>query len=347
MKAVILVGGEGTRLRPLTYSTVKAMMPVLNKPFIWHFIHHLQSHDINNIILAMGYRPDSLRNYFDKEKPDAAITFSIEPDKMGTAGALKFAQPYIDMERNETIFVFNGDVFSDMNLTEMLEFHNKNKALVTIALTRVEDPSQFGVVELTPQKRIIRFIEKPKREDAPTNLINAGAYIINSEILNLIPANKHFMFERDVFPQLVAEGKPVFGYVSDSYWIDMGTPEKYLSLNNDILTGKFKMKGFIPDSQYLDPSTKVDSSAQLTGAIIIDKNCIIGKGVQLKGPLSIGASCQINENSVLEKSILWNDIKVGNNSVISESIIASDNIIMPGSAIKKHTMGVPSSSNPL
>jgi mannose-1-phosphate guanylyltransferase len=342
MKAVILVGGEGTRLRPLTYSTVKAMMPVINRPFIRHFIRHLHAHQIDTVILAMGYKPDSLCDYFNKEKPEVALIFSIEQDKRGTAGAVKHAQQYID--KNETFFVFNGDVLSDIDLTEMLRFHNRNKAAVTIALTRVEDPSQFGVVELAPSGRILRFMEKPNREEAPSNLINAGAYIINAEILDMIPENRHIMFERDVFPGLLEKGLPVYGFVSDSYWIDMGTPEKYLSLNNDILTGKFKMKGYVPDSQVIDSSAVIDPSTQLTGAIIIGKNCRVGKGVTLKGPVTIGIDCRIGENCVIEKSIIWDNVSIGNDSVITASIIASNNSIPLNSHIINHAIGIPPES---
>ncbi|MBM3183647.1 MAG: NDP-sugar synthase, partial [Chloroflexi bacterium] len=235
MKAIILVGGEGTRLRPLTYSTVKAMVPVLNKPFIEHVIRYLNKHDIHDIVLAMGYKPDSIMGYFgDAHGLGARLVYSMEESPLGTAGAVKNAEKHID----DTFFVLNGDIFTDIDLTDMLKFHRQKKSKLTIALTPVDDPTHFGVVETDADHRIIRFVEKPSKEEVTTNRINAGVYILEPEILQRIPQATFCMFERQVFPALVAEDEPAFGYHTDAYWIDTGTPAKYLQLTRDLMYGK-------------------------------------------------------------------------------------------------------------
>ncbi len=240
-QAVILIGGEGTRLRPLTYTTVKAMVPVLNRPYIEYLIEHLNNHNIKEIILAMGYKPDSMKEYFKNKAATAQkLIYSLEQIPLGTAGAVKNAAHYIN--KNKPFFVINGDIFADLNFTNMLRFHKKKKAKVTIALTPVEDPTRFGVVEIDCDQRIHRFIEKPKREEAPSNLINAGTYILEPEILERIPRDRKFMFEHDVFPQLISDNKPVYGYSTNTYWIDIGTPENYLKLNFDLLRGAWQRR---------------------------------------------------------------------------------------------------------
>jgi mannose-1-phosphate guanylyltransferase len=326
MKVIILVGGEGTRLRPLTYSTPKAMMPVLNIPFIHHVINHLNRHDINHIILSMGYKPDAIKKYFDVSSGTTSrIIYNIEDKPLGTAGAVKYAQKYLD--KQEQFFVMNGDVFTDMDLTGMLNFHRSKKAAATIALTAVADPTQFGVVEIDSQYRIKRFVEKPKREEAPSNLINAGFYILEPKILKNIPEDKFTMFERDVFPQLIAAGEPVYGYVTDSYWIDMGTPHKYLRLSCDLLQGKCTSIKPHDEDIIISKNSIIDVESELQGPLLIDANCRIGKGVILKGPTVIGMNCEIAEDSKIEGSILWSSVSIGRNVKMKNCIIASNNFI--------------------
>jgi mannose-1-phosphate guanylyltransferase len=318
MKAVILVGGEGTRLRPLTNNTVKAMVPVLNRPFIWYVIEHLKEHYVDTIVLAMGYKPDSVRNYFNINSiPGIKLVYSEEPEPLGTAGAVKYAEQYID--NNEPFFVLNGDIFTDMNLTEMLQVHRKHHAKITISLTPVEDPTRFGVVETDSQQRVKRFVEKPSRDQITTNLINAGVYILEHDVLERIPYGIKSMFERDTFPQLIEEGKPVYGYPTYTYWMDMGTPDKYIQLNFDLLNGKSPVSGLHPDN--------IPSDAKQVGPVSIDSGCKIGKNITLNGPLVIGPDCIIGDNAAVEKSIIWHNVKIGNHSVIKNSIVLNDTII--------------------
>ena len=338
MKAIILVGGEGTRLRPLTYLTVKAMVPVLNKPFIQHTINYLKSHDINEIILAMGYKPDSIKNYFGESgNTDTTLKYSIEQFPLGTAGAVKNAENLID--NDDAFFVFNGDIFTNLDLTDMLHFHKKNSAKVTIALTPIDDPSQFGVVEINEKKQVTQFVEKPKKQNATTNLINAGTYILEPEILKYIPKDNHFMFEHNVFPQLIADDQPVYGYYSSAYWIDMGNPEKYMQLNQDLLMGKCDLIKFQPEDVCIDQQSSIHPQAVLEGPILIDKGCIIEANVKLQGPLIIGSNCIIRDSAFIKSSILWQNIQIGEKAIIKDSIITSENHIENNECIENSVVG--------
>ncbi len=323
MKAVVLVGGEGTRLRPLTYNTVKAMVPVLNRPFIQYVIRHLNDHNVNEVILAMGHKPDSIKDYFDHAgKLDARLIYSVEQVPLGTAGAVKNADQYIG--KDEAFLVINGDIFTDIDLSQMLKFHREKRAKVTIALTPVDDPTQFGVVEMDSQQRVTRFVEKPSREEVTSNLINAGVYILEHQILERIPQGKRFMFEHDVFPKLITEGEPVYGYPTNAYWIDMGTPEKYLRLNHDLLQGKSRLINSQAENVSIGKQSSVHPQAKLTGPIIIDQGCTISKGVQLKGPSVIGSESSIGDDAVIENSILWPKVRVGEGAIIKNCIITND-----------------------
>lgn len=331
MKAIILVGGEGTRLRPLTHSTVKAMVPILNKPFIEYVIRHLSNHNIDEVTLALGYKPDCITDYFgDASQLGAKLNYSVETVPLGTAGAVKNAEQYID----GTFCVMNGDIFTDFDLSAMLDFHKKMGAKVTIALTPVDDPTRFGVVEIDNQQRVTRFVEKPGWDQVTSNLINAGIYILDAEILKRIPQGRHFMFEHDVFPELLADWEPVFGYASDTYWIDTGTPEKYLQLSRDLLSGKSSQVAFQAEDVYIDKQSSVDAEARLIGPILVDIDCTIGRGVQLKGPVVIGPGCRIHDGATIENSILWQNVSIGEKAVVRDCIVASNNCIEGNACIE-------------
>lgn len=331
MKAVILVGGEGTRLRPLTYTTVKAMVPVLNKPFIEYVIRYLRNHNIKEIILALGYKPDCITKYFgDASQLGTKLIYSVETEPLGTAGAVKNAEQYLD----DTFFIMNGDIFTDIDLTEMLRFHKDKGARATIASTPVDDPSRFGVVETDSSRRVTRFVEKPKREQVTSNMINAGIYIVENQIMKRIPKGKRCMFESEVFPSLLAEGEPVFSYATDAYWIDTGTPEQYLQLNSDLMAGKSTQVAFTPDEVRIDKEAYIHPQTRLTGPILIDSHCIIDKGVQLKGPVAIGTGCTIKDDAIIENSILWQNVTIGEKATLKDCIVASNSCIDDNACIE-------------
>jgi mannose-1-phosphate guanylyltransferase len=317
MKAVLLVGGEGTRLRPLTNKTPKAMVPILNRPFLEHFIAYLQKHGIKDIILTLCYLPDPVQAYFGDGKDfGARLIYVLEKAPLGTAGAVKNVAEYLD----DTFFVFNGDVFTDLDLTKMLAFHRKKKAVATIALTPVEDPSRYGVVETDDQGLVHAFIEKPPRHEATTNMINAGTYILEPEVLKYIPTGSHYMFERGLFPDLLARGKPVYAYPSDAYWIDIGTTENYLQVQLDLLLGKASTPLSISRDR---KKCSIHPTARIEGPVVMDECCIIGPNVQIKGPVVLGTGCVVEEESLIDQTILWHQVHVGARSRLSRSVVAT------------------------
>jgi mannose-1-phosphate guanylyltransferase len=316
MKAVILVGGEGTRLRPLTCNTPKVVVPVLNHPFLEHVITCLSKHNVVDIILAMGQVSEQIQSYFgDGSELGVKLTYSLENFPMGTAGAVKNAERLLD----DSFIVFNGDIFTDLDLTAMVNFHREKKTMATIALTPVENPTIYGVVETDGEGKVRHFVEKPSFDEVTTNVINAGVYVLEPDILSHVASNTFFSFERDVFPPLLERGRAIYGYPFESYWIDIGTPEKYFRLNRDLLLRyigdknvKFEGKSF------------VHPSAQIEGPAIIGERCFINRDSVIKGPAVIGPGCQIGQGAAVEGAVLWQNCKVGEEAKLRNCIIASN-----------------------
>jgi len=315
MKAVILAGGEATRLRPLSCNTAKLMVPVLNHPLLENLINYLKRNDITDIIIALGQQVEQIQGYFgDGSKYGVRIVYSVEHFPMGTAGAVKNAERLL----GEPFMVFNGDIFTDIDLTAMMDLHCQKKACVSIALTPVEDPTIYGVVETDAGNRVKLFVEKPSRDEVTTNMINAGIYILESEILNYIPPEVFFTFERNVFPAALERGQAIYGYPSEAYWIDIGTPEKYLRLNHDLLqryVGNKRVK--------FEGESAVHPQAQIEGAAIIGDGCFIGKNSIIRGPAVIGSGCQIEEGAIVEGAVLWQNCKVGKGAKLKDCVVAS------------------------
>lgn len=320
MKAVILVGGEGTRLRPLSYNTPKPMVPTANIPFLEHVIRNLRGHNISEIILAQYYLAGSMQEYFgDGSKFGVKLRYVMEESPRGTAGAVKNVEKYLD----GTFLVLNGDIFHNCDFTGMVKFHRCNKAQVTISLTPVENPTIYGVVETDAQGKVKRFTEKPKPEEVTTNMINAGTYVLEPDVLRYIPPDIKYSFEREVFPRMLADGEPIYAYPFDNYWMDMGTPEKYLQLHRDILNNRCDSYS-VESAVLIGDECDIHSSAQFSGKIIIGDKCVIGRGVRLTGPAVIGQGCVIREDAVITDSVLWNDVSVGQRSIIKSSIVADN-----------------------
>ncbi len=316
MKAVILVGGEGTRLRPLTIHRPKPMQPVANRPFIEHVFRHLKTHGVTDIILSMCYLPGIIQEYFgDGSAFGVHLTYVTEEQALGTAGAVKNVEAQGYLKANEPLFVLNGDILTDLDLRAMLAFHRERGALGTIALTPVEDVRAYGLVECDWSGRVQRFIEKPKSlEGITTNLINAGTYILDPAALRLVPPNQFYQFEQGLFPHLLREGDALFGYPSDVYWLDIGTPEKYKTANVDMLLGQ--VYGRIEGDQrakevWVGHGCEIDPTAELIGPVVIGKRCVVGAGAQLVGPLVLGDGCEIGPGVHVERSVLWEDVTVG------------------------------------
>jgi mannose-1-phosphate guanylyltransferase len=327
LKAVILVGGPGTRLQPLTFILPKSLVPVLNRPVMEHMIAYLKQFGVEDIILTLNYLPDAIRNHFgDGRDFGVRLVYCLEKDPLGTAGAVKNAGDYLD----GAFIVLNGDIFTEMDLADMFSFHTKKKARATIALTWVDNPSAFGVVETDSHYRVQRFIEKPPPGTATTNWINAGAYILEPEVLEYIPTGQHYMFEKGLFPRLLDAGEPVFGYPYPGYWLDMGTLAQYFSLNMDFLLAKISsplIDDHRRDGIRCGLNVAIHPSAAITAPAVIDRDCRIGKNVRLKGPVTIGRNCVIQDGASLENAVLWDNISIGANARLDRCIISSHTVI--------------------
>jgi len=308
VKAVILVGGEGTRLRPLTSSVPKPMVPVLNVPFLEHVFMHLKSHGIRDILLAMCYLPDNIRSYFGNGSDFGIhLTYVVEDFPLGTAGAVRNVSDHID----STFLVLNGDVFTDLDITSMVALHKDRGAVATIALTPVEDPSAYGVVDTDTDGRVKSFIEKPKREETPSNMINAGTYVLEPEVLRHVEPETFCMFENFLFPLLLKSGDPVYAYPSKAYWIDIGTPEKYASLNRHLLSGECGIDG----------SCSIDPSVEITGAVKFGINCTVKENVSIEGPSVIGDDCVIGRGAVIKRAVIWRGTVIESGATVEDSIV--------------------------
>ncbi len=314
MKAVILVGGEATRLRPLTCDTAKIMIPVLNRPFFEHLVDYLKKHNILDIILAVGKSPVQIRDHFgDGTRLGIRLMYSIENLPLGTAGAVKNAERFLD----DSFIVLNGDIFTDIDLGRIIGLHRENKAMASLALTPVEDPTIYGVVETDSESRVRRFIEKPSRDKVTTNMINAGIYVLEPDILSYIAPSTFSMFERDVFPPLLEKGQVVYGYRFQDYWIDIGTPGKYLKLHHDLLRRDVGSKGI-----KFEGESFVHSSARIEGPALIGEGCFIDRNCIVRGPAVLGARCRIEEGAVVEGAVLWQDCQVSKGARLRNCLVA-------------------------
>lgn len=319
MKAVILAGGEGTRLRPLTCNIPKPMVPVVNKPFLEHMLSNLQLHGVDHTILTVCYLPDKIKSHFgDSGYSGMHISYVIEETPLGTAGAVK----NVEQELDDTFLVLNGDIFTDLDLSDMLRFHKNRDSKVTLFLTQVKDPSSFGVVELGSDGRVSRFVEKPLPGETTSNWINGGIYIIEPEILRLAPRGEFYMFEHGLFPTLLQQGFAVYGYQANPYWLDLGTPANYLRVHQDLL-GSGRYNYLTDPNNEFSVGTRIHSSANITGPVVFGEGCYVGEQVTIKGPSVLGSGCRIDDNSIISGSILWNQVNIGKGSQLENCMIAN------------------------
>lgn len=323
MKALILAGGLGTRLRPLTNTRPKHLLPIANRPHIEHVFDLLQRHGVDEVVLLTSY----LAEAFETTVSQAAsrgltVRVTHEEEPLGTAGALRNAEEFAS---DGTFLVFNGDVLMDIDLGEVLEFHRDRGAEATIVLTPVDDPSEYGVVPTEPGGRVLGFIEKPPRDEAPTNLINAGIYVLEPSVLERIPRGEVWSAERQLFPGLVEEGARLFAVGAESYWMDIGTPEKFLQANLDALSGRYR------DAQL----------PELTGGSLIGEGAKIDGDAQVSSA-SIGEGAVIAAGAVVEESVLLPRavVEAGaivRRSILGEASIASKDATLTGITLEDRT----------
>ena len=311
MKALLLAGGFGTRLRPLTLTRPKPLLPVLNRAHIAHVFDLLQRHGVDEAVLLTSYMASTFDYLVDETRARGTrLEVSQEREPLGTAGALKHAQSFAG---DDTFLVFNGDVLTDADIGALVDFHRERDAEATILLTPVEDPSIYGVVPTHPDGRVTAFVEKPPPGTAPTKLINAGVYVLEPSVLERIPAGEAWSMERATFPELVDEGARLFALASDAYWIDIGTPEKYLQVNLDALRGRVRLE---PG----DAAPRVDPRAR------VSCSCL-GPGVT------------VEPKAVVEDSVLLPGVTVGEGAAVRRSVLGEGVKVAPGAAVEGRTLG--------
>jgi mannose-1-phosphate guanylyltransferase/phosphomannomutase len=328
MKAVVMAGGFGTRIQPLTNSIPKPMLPILNKPMMEHIIKKLKSVGINEIVVLLYFKPEVIQNYFkDGSDLGIKINYVLPDDDYGTAGAVKKAQKYLD----ERFIVVSGDLVTDFDFKEIIGFHDAVNSKLTITLTSVEDPLQFGVVITDKDGKILRFLEKPGWGEVFSDTINTGIYVIEPEILDYIPDNIPFDFSKDLFPKLMKEGITLYGYNAKGYWRDVGNPESYREVNKDILKEKVKIdfegeKLVYPSGVLYTKTKDLPASLEVVGRVVLDENVKLEENITLENVV-IGKNCHIGKNTYIKDSVLWWDIKIGNNCKFLNSVICNNNII--------------------
>ncbi len=331
MQAVILAGGKGTRLRPLTLHTPKPVMPLVGTPFLTYQLDLLRRVNIHDVVLSLSYQPQKIEDVFgDGSHHDMRIRYVVEPQPLGTAGAYKNAREVID---NRTV-VFNGDILTDIDLKDVIAFHKEREAVVTIVLTPVENPRAYGLVETEEDGRVKRFLEKPKGDEITTNTINAGIYVIEPDVLKHIPAEEVFSFEYDLFPSLLAKGVPVFAFVSNRYWMDIGTPRRYIQANLDLLAGK------LPDAP-VEPrrrGERVDEKAVIDDLSWIDPSATVKAGAQIVNSV-VEANCVVEEKALIERSVVRRSTRVGQSAVLRDAVVGMSSHVGRFSAVERVALG--------
>ncbi|MDR2708462.1 MAG: mannose-1-phosphate guanyltransferase [Elusimicrobiota bacterium] len=340
MQAVIMAGGFGTRLRPITCNIPKPMAPMANEPMLCHIINLLKNHSFKDLTMLLYYQPEVIQNYFKDGKGFGVNVKYLRPEgDLGTAGSVKFAQKTL----TDTFLVISGDVLTDFDLTQALEFHKRKKAIATMVLTRVPNPLQFGVVITDKHGKIERFLEKPSWGEVFSDSINTGIYILEPKVLDYIPANKDFDFSKELFPLLLKEKKPLYGYIADGYWKDIGSHDEYRLAHYDILDGvvKVEVKGKkmkLGGSELIvGENPDIGKDAFIDSNVILGDNVVIGKGAKISRSV-IGSNTVIGDGAEIYGSILWNHIKIGAEARLKENVIGNFTEIGDRSVIQVGTI---------
>ncbi len=330
MKAVIMAGGFGTRIQPLTNSRPKPMLPIVNKPMMEHTMKTLRDLGIKEFIVLLYFKPEVIKNYFKDGKDFGIdIKYVIPDEDYGTAGAVKMAEEYL---KDDNFIIISGDLVTDFDFQKIFDYHNKKASRLTITLTSVENPLEFGVVITDEEGRIEKFLEKPSWGEVFSDTINTGIYIIEPEILDYIPQKENFDFAKDLFPKLMEEGIDLMGYNAKGYWRDVGNPDSYREVHDDILQEKVKFrfdylnkKEFPTGTLYYEGEYQANDF-QISGKVILGKNVKIEKGCKLENVV-IGENTTIKENNKIRNSVIWENVFIDKNCNLDNCVICNDNII--------------------
>jgi NDP-sugar pyrophosphorylase family protein len=311
IKAVIMAGGSGTRLQPLTFVRPKPMIPLINKPILQYSLDKLKEDGFKEVIITLGYMWDHVKQHFKRNNPGVELKYTVEKWPLGTAGGVKKAKKYLD----DTFVVLSGDVIIEVDLKDVIRYHQEKNALATMVLTNVDDPSHFGIANLDEDGRIVDYLEKPDPGEAFSNLANAGTYIFEPEIFDYMENHRRMIdFSKDIFPQLIKEVQAIYGYPSNGYWNDLGRPETYMKATRDLL-GRSKV-----------PGQKIEEEIGRLGDIWLGKNVKIGERVRIEGPVVIG-----------DEVVVGAGTKISSGTVLGENVILGENVNIHGSVIFSNT----------
>jgi mannose-1-phosphate guanylyltransferase len=329
VQAVILVGGEGTRLRPLTSTVPKPVVPLVDRPFIVFMIEWLRAHGIEDVIMSCGFLATSVRNVLgDGSALGIRLRFVEEPDPRGTAGALKFAESMLD----ERFLMLNGDVLTDIDLTQQIAQHERTGARATLALVPVDDPSAYGLVHLAEDRSVSDFVEKPGLDQIDTNMISAGAYVLERDVLELVPAGCNVSIEREVWPRLIGDG--LYGFPSESYWLDIGTPERYLKGTFDIIEGNVRTavaERLGASFLAIAPDARIDG--RVIPPAVLEPGVSVAEGAHVGSLVVLGQGVTVGAGTTVERSVIMNGAEIGPGCTLRDCIVAAGCCVGEGTQI--------------
>ncbi|MBU1879074.1 MAG: NDP-sugar synthase, partial [Chloroflexi bacterium] len=321
MKAVVMAGGEGTRLRPLTINRPKPMVPMVNRPMIGHILQLLKRHGITEVIITVQYLAANIQDHFgDGESLGLDIVYSVEESPLGTAGSVKHAQKHLD----DTFLVISGDALTDVDLTRIVEYHQQKKAQATLTLYRVPNPLEYGVIITDEDGHIRQFLEKPSWGEVFSDTINTGIYVLEPEVLDYFKPGQVFDFSKDLFPEILDRGQPIYGYVADGYWCDVGSLQEYMRATGDLLGSKVQVGELghhIGGGIWTGDDVEIAPDAQLYGPIYLGQGVKIKGGVVVRGPSVIRDYTVVDTRAHIDRSVVWRNSYIGERAELRGAII--------------------------
>lgn len=340
MKAILLVGGEGTRLRPLTIHTPKPIVPIFNRPFLHYQLDLIrQVPEIDEVILSLNYQPRRIEEIFGDGRDLAIkISYVVEPTPLGTGGAVRYAGGSL----TESVVVFNGDVLTEVDLAGVIALHRARRAKATIVLTPVEDPTAYGLVETDSAGNIQQFLEKPTPDDITCNTINAGIYVLEPSTFDRIPKDTAWSIERSFFPSFIDRRETFVAFIDRGYWIDIGTPAKYMQVHRDIMEGRYAAPPFSGRTDgfaWVSPDARVEEGARIVGPAFIDEGAVIRSGAQVGSHAVIGRQTQIDEDAMVSGSIIWAHSRIGREANVRDCIVGRGCHVGSSATLRGHVLG--------
>lgn len=322
MQALVLVGGKGTRLRPLTLETPKPVLPLVDRPFLRYMIEWLAGHGVDRIVFACGFLPDQLREVLGEgESGGPSLTYVVEPEALGTAGAIRFALPHLE----ERFFALNGDVLTDLDLSALWQLHEEKGAKASLGLYPVEDPTGYGLVDLADDGRVLDFHEKPEPGHAGPGLINAGTYVLERDAIAAVPEGREVSIEREFFPTITGDG--LYGMRLDGYWMDIGTPDRYLEATWDIVEGRVRTGVTVSeDGVLIDPSSRIAPDAEVGPRAVVGAGCQVAPGARISGSVLMDGS-SVGAGAVVTDSILSSGVEISAGATVGDAVLGKNEVV--------------------